>query len=140
MTTTLIEIDRWSHDCCGEELSQGMRVTLNCRLPVGYDLLRSVDLVADSHSGNLPFISCTGDVVQITMTDDHGTPQPIQRLPSGRALRGFDDLDDGAIQSADTGNLVDRDGPRRFYVEMRAVALTEVDEKAWAAMQNAAVD
>lgn len=113
-----------------------MQATLTCRLPEDSEDSRAVDLVADNHSGRLPFITCVGVVVDITMTDHIGTPQPIQRLPSRRALSGNDDFEDGTIRSAVSGHPVDQYGRSRVYVTMSSTVLSEIDEAAWSAATN----
>ncbi len=44
--------------------------------------------------------------------------QPVLRLPSGRALRGFDDHDDGHLEDPWTGEVI-ATGTEEFLVTVR---------------------
>jgi hypothetical protein len=47
-----------------------------------------------------------------------GDVQPVLRLPSGRALRGFDDHDDGHLEDPWTGEVI-ATGTEEFLVTVR---------------------
>jgi len=48
-----------------------------------------------------------------------GTVDPIARLPSGRALRGFDEGDDGHLERPWTGDPVVNDSSRFLVTVVR---------------------
>ena len=54
-------------------------------------------------------IRIRGRVVDICIQRLDGSVEQINRLPSGRALRGFDDGDDGHLEQPSTGEPVTYD-------------------------------
>jgi hypothetical protein len=57
-------------------------------------------------------------VIEIEVVQEDGTAQPILRLPSGEALRGCDDEDDGHLEDPWTGDVVTSKS-RDFLVTVR---------------------
>jgi hypothetical protein len=55
-----------------------------------------------------------GRVVDLRIEHPDGYTEPIGRLPSGGALRGLDEEDDGHLEHAWTGQFVARDSDRYF--------------------------
>ncbi|KEA65894.1 hypothetical protein [Mycobacterium tuberculosis] len=52
------------------------------------------------------------------MVPDDGAPQPVLRVPSGAALRGYDEGDDGHLEDPWTGEVVLAEG-EEFLVTVR---------------------
>jgi hypothetical protein len=60
-----------------------------------------------------------GRVVDILVLAEDGSATPILRVPSGAALRGFDDEDDGHLETPWSGELVNERN-RRFLVTVKS--------------------
>ena len=57
-------------------------------------------------------------MTSIEVVDDGRTAQPILRVPSGSALRGFDDEDDGHLEDPWTGDEITSES-REFLVTVQ---------------------
>jgi hypothetical protein len=120
----LVEVGGWEHECCGAALERRSEVTLMCISPDerpdgGY-------LVYSTHGIKSPAYRCTGHVLDLWLVDEAGHRQPIQRVPSGRALRVFDESDDGAIRSEPTGEIIAAHSGR-FLVRLGSVGIDEIN-------------
>lgn len=125
-----MELDRWSHECCGNPLERGDDVSLTC--VQAEDELSGADLLATNHAGKLPWSVCSGRVLDLSLFDpETGQRQPIQRIPSGRALRGFDESDDGLIYPVGSEESMSPPGSRRFLVRVGSAVTSEVDPAPW---------
>ena len=60
----------------------------------------------------------SGRVVDLQVVQDGGESLPILRVPSGRALRGFDDNDDGHLEDPWVGDVLAATGDE-FLVTIR---------------------
>ena len=105
----------WEHDCCGEAIERNQLVDLLCIGHTGQDgRMRLIETRHDNPSGE----RVRGRVTEIQVVSDGGTTQPILRVPSGRALRGFDDGDDGHLEDPWTGDVITSES-RNFLVTVR---------------------
>ncbi|WP_324276871.1 hypothetical protein [Blastococcus brunescens] len=81
-----------------EAIERNQLVDLQCIRYTGPDgRLRRVE----SHHGGLSVAAeerVHGRVIEIQVVEDDGTAQPIHRVPSGQALRGYDG-DDGHLEA-----------------------------------------
>ena len=109
---TVIEVGGWEHECCGPAYERDTVVDLTC-LAVSADD-GSARLVESHHdlSTQRSTTRVTGRVVDIAIQHPDGSTEPIERLPSGAALRGFDDHDDGHLEQPWTGVAVTNDSER----------------------------
>jgi hypothetical protein len=104
---TVVEIGDWEHECCGPSYERDTVVGVNCLVVEGRDeaatryLASHHDLTTQHDT-----IHVRGRVVDICIQHPDGSTEQIVRLPSGRALRGFDDDDDGHLEQARTGKPV----------------------------------
>ena len=107
--TTIVEIGGWEHECCGPAFERDEVVELRCfEMHKGGD--RAVRLIETHHDLNaVPDVVVRGRVVDISIRHTDGSIEPLERLPSGRALRGFDDHDDGRLIRPWTGETVTAD-------------------------------
>lgn len=114
----VVEVGDWEHECCGEAVERNQLVDFTCIRYAGPDgQLR----LAESHHGGLDVAAderVRGRVIEIHVVRDEGTAEPILRVPSGRALRGFDHGDDGHLEDPWTGGVV-ASGRRDFLVTVR---------------------
>ena len=88
----VVEVGGWEHDCCGPAIERNQVVDLHC--------IRRTDpdgqmRLVETHDHVDPDERVLGRVIEIQVVHDGGTTQQILRVPGGRALRGFDDDDDG---------------------------------------------
>ena len=91
----VVEVGGWEHECCGSAIERNQVIELGCIRWTGPD--GQVHLV-ESHHHLDPEERVQGWVTDIRVVQDGGAPQPILRVPSGQALRGFDDDDDGHLE------------------------------------------
>ncbi|GAA1432298.1 hypothetical protein GCM10009616_21450 [Microlunatus lacustris] len=83
----VVEVGGWEHECCGPAYEREQVVALTC-------------------------LVVPGRVAEVGVEHRDGTVEDVQRLPSGRALRGFDDEDDGHLEQPWTGDPVVPDADR----------------------------
>ena len=119
----LVEVGGWEHECCGAALERRSEITLTCISPD--ERFDGGHLVYSTHGMKSPAYRCAGHVVDLWLVDEAGHRQPIQRVPSGPALRGFDESDDGAIRS-ETGEIIAAHSGR-FLVELGSVSIEEIN-------------
>ena len=106
----MVEIGGWEHECCGPAFERNEVVELRCLSTSGGSegaarLIEShhdLDATADQ-------VVVRGRVVDISILHADGLTELLARLPSGRALRGFDEHDDGHLETAWTGEAVTPD-------------------------------
>jgi hypothetical protein len=103
----VVEVGGWEHDCCGEAIERNQLVDLSCiRYPGENGQLRLIE----SHHGGLDVRAderVRGRVTEIQVIQDGGAALPILRIPSGAALRGFDEDDDGRLEDLWTGDVIE---------------------------------
>jgi hypothetical protein len=107
---TVVEVGDWEHECCGPAYERDAVVEIGCVVVPGRGgaTTRYVESHHDLSSGS-DTTSVRGRVVDICIQHPDGSTEQIARLPSGRALRGFDDEDDGHLERPWTGEPVSYD-------------------------------
>ena len=98
-----IEVGGWEHECCGEAIERNQVVDMDCLRFVGAD--GQVRLSAASHLSRSER-RVRGRVRDLQVLRPGQPAQPVLRVPSGRALRGFDPEDDGHLEDPWTGEPV----------------------------------
>lgn len=111
----VVEIGGWEHACCGPALERNQVVDLGCIRWTGPD--GRVHLV-ETHHDTRPDQRIRGRVTDIHVVREGGALQPVLRMPSGLALRDFDEDDDGHLEDPWTGDVVPA-GPEEFLVTVR---------------------
>jgi hypothetical protein len=114
----VVEVGGWEHDCCGEAIERNQLVDLSCIRYTGEG--GQVRLI-ESHHGGLDVRA--GERVRGAGHRDpgdagRGAAQPILRVPSGQALRGFGENDDGHLEDPWTGDVIASDS-NEFLVTVR---------------------
>jgi hypothetical protein len=102
----VVEVGGWEHECCGDAIERDQLVDLRC--------IRSEDpdgraRLVESHHGGLDVAAderVRGRVTEIHVVQDSGALLPVLRVPSGAALRGFDEVDDGHLEDPWTGEVL----------------------------------
>lgn len=110
---TMVEVGDWEHECCGPSYERDTVIEFTCLVVSGQDdaATRYVESHHDLTSQH-DTIRLRGRVVDICIQRPDGSSEQIERLPSGRALRGFDDDDDGHLKQPWTGESVTNDSNR----------------------------
>ncbi|TKJ29741.1 hypothetical protein [Blastococcus sp. CCUG 61487] len=114
----IVEVGGWEHECCGDAIERNQLVDFRCiryRGPDGRARL------AESHHDGLDVPAeerVSGRVADIHVVGGPGAARPVLRIPSGRALRGFDDVDDGHLEDPWTGEVIEGEDPA-FLVTVR---------------------
>ena len=111
-----VEIGDWEHECCGGAIERIDIVDLGCsRFQDAGGQVRLIETHHDSRTET----HIRGRVVDIPVLAHGGSTTPILRLPSGAALRGFEDEDDGHLESPWTGELVEEESNHFLIVVKR---------------------
>jgi len=95
----VVHLDGWEHSCCGDPVERDQLVGWGCRRTddtAGATLTRT-------HHHLEPEVDVDGRVVDLLVVRPGGEPEPVHRVPGGRALRGFDPDDDGHLEQPWTG-------------------------------------
>lgn len=98
-----VQVGGWEHECCGDAIERGQVVDLDCQRIMGDDGL--MHLSAGRHSPAERRVR--GRVRAVEVVRPEAASQPVLRVPSGLALRGFDPDDDGHLQNPWTGQAVE---------------------------------
>lgn len=107
---TTVEIGGWEHECCGPAIERNEVVEFSCfTVSGGGD--SATRLIETHHDldATHDHVVVRGRVVDISVLHTDGSTELLARLPSGRALRGFDEHDDGHLETAWTGESVTAD-------------------------------
>ena len=113
----VVEVGGWEHECCGAAIERNQLVDLECIRSTAPD--GRGRLVETHHGFELPTMErVLGRVVEIEVVHDGRDPRPILRVPSGVALLGFDEQDDGHLEDPWTGEAVLAEGGQ-FLVTVR---------------------
>jgi hypothetical protein len=97
-----VNVGGWEHECCGDAVQRGDRVRWTC-------IVTADGSLHETHHdlGGLKTVPIQGTVVDIELVSADGGRKGIERLPSGRALRGFDDDDSGVVRERASGEVID---------------------------------
>ena len=98
----MVEVGGWEHACCGPAIERNQLVDLSCFRVLAPD--GGVNL-SETHHDLEPVIRVRGRVRDIQVVRAGQSAQPVLRLPSGNALRGFDE-DDGHLEDPWTGEIL----------------------------------
>lgn len=99
----VVEVGGWEHLCCGRAVERDQLVDLGClRLEAPDGEVRLSTARHDSE----PEVRVQGRVRDIQVVRDGEPAEPVLRVPSGDALRGSDDGDDGHLEDPWTGELL----------------------------------
>jgi hypothetical protein len=113
----VVEVGDWEHECCGEAIERNQLVDFRCIHYEGPD--GQIRLIETHHGLDVPADArVRGRVTEIQVVQESGTARPILRVPSGQALLGFDDGDDGHLEDPWTGDVI-ASGSRDFLVTVR---------------------
>ncbi|MGY1828312.1 MULTISPECIES: DUF6578 domain-containing protein [unclassified Blastococcus] len=116
----VVEVGGWEHECCGDAIERGQLVDLRCIRHEGPD--GRMRLVVSHHGGlDVPADErVRGRVTEIRVVRGGGPAQAVLRVPSGQALRGFGEEDDGHLEDPWTGEVVSPAGSE-FLVTVAVV-------------------
>ncbi|SFP30813.1 hypothetical protein SAMN05660464_2706 [Geodermatophilus dictyosporus] len=103
----VVEVGGWEHECCGPAIERHQVVDLHCTRWTGPD---GRVLLVETHHHLEPEERVRGRVTGIEVTREVSDTQPVLRVPSGPALRGMDQHDDGHLEDPWTGDVVEWDG------------------------------
>jgi hypothetical protein len=111
----VVEVGGWEHECCGPSYERDSVVSISCLVIPGPQgaadrYVASRHGLATGHRTS----EVRGRVVDLRIEHPDGSTEPIGRLPSGGALRGGDEEDDGHLEHPWTGDSVTRDSDRYF--------------------------
>ena len=106
-----VVIGGWEHDCCGSALQPGDQVDWQLHTD-------EAGVRHETHHDQQVDDALTGWVEQLFAVASDGSRVAITRLPSGRALRGFDDHEDGTVTALD-GAVVPEDRCHLFVAVVR---------------------
>lgn len=113
----VVEVGGWEHECCGEAIELDQVVDFRCIAWAAPD--GRVRLIESHHELDVSADErIRGRVTEIRLVEDDGSTRAVHRAPSGKALRGFDDADDGHLEEPWTGEVIQSDG-REFLVTVR---------------------
>lgn len=101
-----VEVSCWEHECCGDAIERGQVVDFDCQRTMGDDGLMHLSAGRHSPAERRVRGRVRGRVRDIEVMRPGASPQPVLRVPSGRALRGFDPDDDGHLEDPWTGQAV----------------------------------
>jgi hypothetical protein len=99
----VVVLPAWEHDCCGPEIERGTRAHFTAA-PVRVG--RFVE--SRHHEDATGLVELRGVVDELRAVTGAG-PLDVHRIPSGRALRGVDEYDDGHLEVPWTGERLDTD-------------------------------
>ncbi|WP_380160570.1 hypothetical protein [Kineococcus sp. R86509] len=104
----VVEVGGWEHDCCGPAIERNAVIELSVYPWTGPDGRER--LVEGRHdigeAGTPVYQRVRGRVTNLHVVHEDGTIEAIARVPSGSALCGTDDGDDGHLETPWTGELI----------------------------------
>jgi hypothetical protein len=114
----VVEVGGWEHECCGEAIERNQLVDFRC---IRYKGPGGRMRLTETHHDGLDVPAderVRGRVTEIRVVHDAGVTQAILRVPSGQALLGFDEDDDGHLEDPWTGDVI-TSGSFEFLVTVR---------------------
>ncbi|MCZ2820733.1 hypothetical protein O2V63_10365 [Modestobacter sp. VKM Ac-2977] len=115
MADVVVEVGGWEHQCCGEAIERDQLVDLECIRHRGAD---GREHLVESHHDFPVDERVRGRVVDVQVVHHGGVARPVLCLPSGGALRGVDEDDDGHLEDPWTGEVITSTG-EEFLVTVR---------------------
>ena len=113
-----VEVGDWEHECCGAAIERDDVVNLDCIRWTGPE--GREHLVETHHDLEVqPRQQVRGRVLDIHLVEEGRPTRALQRVPSGRALNGWDDDDDGHLEDPWTGEVI-ASSSRNFLVTVQA--------------------
>lgn len=106
--TLEVLVGGWEHECCGVEVRPNDVVTWRV-------VTDAEGRTHETHHEAAGARTVTGRVASITAVVTGGAQVEVNSLPSGRALRGLDDM---AVLRLDTGEPFPLDAHARFMVSL----------------------
>lgn len=116
----MVSVGDWEHECCGPAVERDEVRVFACERGVGAD--GQPVLVELRHGPSVEErteVEVRGRVKDLLVVRDDGSREPVLRIPSGRALRGFADDEDGHLEDPWTGTHLPTG--RHFLVVVDAV-------------------
>jgi hypothetical protein len=109
----VVEVGGWEHECCGPAYERDALAQLTCHIVSAPDGT-AARYVESRHGSASPQTTTEvrGRVVDLHIQHADGSTEPLQRVPSGSALRGVDEDDDGHLEQPWTGVPVTDDSQR----------------------------
>ncbi|GEM_PF-2499862 len=101
----VVHLSGWEHSCCGDAVERDQLVELGCLRTGPAGPVGSAALTRTHHHLE-PEVDVCGRVVDLLVVRPGGEPEPVHRVPGGRALRGSDPDDDGHLEQPWTGTEV----------------------------------
>jgi hypothetical protein len=98
-----VEVGGWEHECCGEAIERDSLVSFGCMRGTQGD---GMETLIETHHDRVPDVRVSGRVTDLHVVRADGATEPVLRVPSGRALRGADPMDDGHLQTPWTAEPV----------------------------------
>lgn len=97
-----IIVGGWEHECCGPEIERYQRVEWTC-------VTEPDGRLSETHHDleNIAVTPVHGTIVDLELVLADGSRTGIDRIPSGRALCGSDEHDDGVVRAAYTDEVLD---------------------------------
>lgn len=114
-STRVVEVGDWQHECCGPSYERGSTVEITCLVVSGAD--GTPDRYVETHhelTSRHPVVTVRGRVADLHIQHPDGSTEPLLRLRGGKALRGYDETDDGHLDQAWTGAPVTCDSHQFF--------------------------
>lgn len=108
-----VEVGGWEHECCGPAIERDDVVDLGCLR--WRDANGQVQLIETHHDSPIE-TRVRGRVVDILVLAEDGSSTPVLRVPSGAALRGFDEEDDGRLETPWSGEPVNESNTRFLVI------------------------
>lgn len=100
-----VEVGEWEHECCGGAIERNDVVDVDCFRWTGPD--GTEHLVETHHDLEVqPRERVRGRVLDIHLVEEGKPTRALLRVPSGGALSGWDDADDGHLEDPWTGEVI----------------------------------
>ena len=112
----VVQLSGWEHSCCGDAVERDQLVDWGCLRAAATGRDGTAGL-ARTHHHLEPEVDRRGRVLDLLVVRPGADPEPVHRVPGGRALRGFDPANDGHLEQPWTGTGVA--GGEEFLVVVR---------------------
>lgn len=100
-----VEVGEWEHECCGGAIERNDVIDFDCFRWTSPD--GTEHLVETHHDLEVqPRQRVRGRVVDIHLMEEGKPTRALLRVPSGQALSGWDEADDGHLEDLRTGEVI----------------------------------